>query len=111
MAVSRRAFLAAAVAVPFARAEEDDAARTWGRLREGGHVILVRHASTVPGTGDPASFRLGDCATQRNLSGEGREESRRLGARLRAERVPVGAVYTSPWCRCRETAVLAFGKA
>ena len=111
MGVSRRAFVAAAFAAPFARAEDDDARRTWSRLREGGHVILVRHASTEPGLGDPAGFKLGDCATQRNLSEAGRAEARRLGERLKAERVPIGVVYTSPWCRCRETAMLAFGRA
>lgn len=110
MRLTRRAFVLAALAAPLARGE-DEAARTWKRLREGGHVILLRHASTVPGVGDPKEFRLGDCATQRNLSEEGRAESRRLGERLKAERVPVGAVYTSPWCRCRETAMLAFGRA
>jgi phosphohistidine phosphatase SixA len=109
IALSRRVFLLTACAAPFARAEDD--AIAWKRLREGGHVILVRHASTVAGVGDPPNFKIGDCSTQRNLSEAGREESRRLGARLREERVPIGAVYTSPWCRCRETAMLAFGRA
>jgi broad specificity phosphatase PhoE len=108
--LTRRAFLAgaAALAAPITSAAEAD---TWRKLREGTYAILVRHASTVPGLGDPANFRLEDCATQRNLSDEGRAEARRLGERFRAERVPVARVYTSPWCRCRETALLAFGKA
>jgi phosphohistidine phosphatase SixA len=104
MSPSRRAFLLAACAAPFARAQDDETG--WMRLREGGHVILVRHASTVAGVGDPPTFRQGDCATQRNLSEAGRAEARRLGERLKAERVPIGKVYTSPWCRCRETALL-----
>jgi broad specificity phosphatase PhoE len=109
--VSRRAFVIAALAAasaPRAFAAEGDA---WRRLRCGGLVILVRHASTVAGLGDPPNFRLDDCSTQRNLSEAGREESRRIGERFRAERVPVARVYTSPWCRCRETAMLAFGRA
>ena len=88
-----------------------DEAQLWKQLRSGGNVILLRHASTTQGLGDPPGFRLGDCATQRNLSDAGREEARRIGERLRAERVPIGTVYTSPWCRCRETAMIAFGKA
>ncbi len=106
---TRRAFLlgALAAALPL-RADEEDG---WKRLREGSYVILVRHASTVPGLGDPPGFRVGDCATQRNLSEVGREESRRIGERFRTERVKVAKVYTSPWCRCRETATLAFGRA
>ena len=71
----------------------------------------MRHASTGPGLGDPPGLRLDDCSTQRNLSEEGRAEARRTGARLAAGKVPIARVYTSPWCRCRETAMLAFGKA
>ena len=108
--VSRRAFLAVlgAVAVPSAWAEEGDA---WRRLREGKYVILIRHAATEAGLGDPPGFKLADCSTQRNLSEAGRADARRIGERFRAERIPVARVYTSPWCRCRETAMLAFGKA
>jgi len=60
---------------------------------------------------DPPGFRLDDCTTQRNLSEEGRAEARRVGARIARAKVPIARVYTSPWCRCRETAMLAFGKA
>ena len=108
---SRRGFLAGAAAlVAFgARAAEDDG--VWRRLRAGGLVIFMRHGATEPGLGDPAGYRLGDCATQRNLSPAGIEDSRRVGARFAAERVPIGRVYTSPWCRCRDTAIAAFGRA
>jgi hypothetical protein len=53
--------------------------RFWDLLREGGCIVLMRHALTVPGVGDPPHFRLGDCSTQRNLSEAGREQSRRVG--------------------------------
>jgi phosphohistidine phosphatase SixA len=76
------------------------------RLRAGGLVLLMRHASTDPGTGDPPGFRPDDCATQRNLSEAGRAQARQIGARLRAGRVPVDRVLTSRWCRCRDTAEL-----
>lgn len=72
-----------------------------------GSVILFRHA-IAPGGGDPAGFRLGDCATQRNLDPQGREQARRMGEQLRRAGVPVTAVWTSQWCRARETATLAF---
>jgi hypothetical protein len=75
-------------------------------LRAGGLIMLMRHAQTVPGTGDPPGFRLDDCSTQRNLSEDGRAQARRVGDRLRAERIPVDRVLTSAWCRCRETAEL-----
>lgn len=106
----RRRFLAALCALATGPAWAIEDAQLWQQLRRGGNVILLRHASTLPGAGDPKEFRLDDCATQRNLSDVGREEARQVGERLRAERVPIGTVYTSPWCRCRETAKLAFGK-
>ncbi|MGH7345346.1 MAG: histidine phosphatase family protein [Candidatus Rokuibacteriota bacterium] len=83
----------------------------WALLRGGGQVVLMRHAVTTPGVGDPAGFRLEDCSTQRNLTDAGREDARRVGAALRTRGVPVARVLSSPWCRCLETARLAFGAA
>lgn len=88
-----------------------DEAAAWAALRAGGHVVLIRHASTIPGIGDPPNFSLADCSTQRTLSDAGRAESRRIGERFRSEGVKVERVFTSPWCRCRDTAREAFGKA
>jgi len=81
----------------------------WALLRQGGHVVLLRHAQTTPGVGDPPDMRLEDCSTQRNLSDEGREQARRIGQGFRQFGVPVDAVLSSEWCRCIETAALAFG--
>jgi len=75
-------------------------------LEAGGHVMMIRHGLTTPGVGDPRGFKLEDCATQRNLNDEGREESRRLGRLLRERGVKVGRVLTSEWCRSIETAEL-----
>jgi phosphohistidine phosphatase SixA len=83
----------------------------WSLLRTGGHVVVMRHASTDRGIGDPPGFRLDDCHTQRNLSPAGREEARRLGQAFKARHIPVGQVRSSRWCRCLETAQLAFGSA
>ena len=65
----------------------------------------MRHGD-APGVGDPAGWRLDDCATQRNLSERGRDEARAVGARLRAERIAIARVLSSPWCRCVDTATL-----
>ena len=100
--------LVSALALPGA-ADADDA--LWARLKGGGQVVLLRHAVTTPSVGDPAGFRQDDCATQRNLTEAGREESRRLGAAFRARAIPVERVLSSRWCRCLETARLAFGSA
>ena len=90
-----------------ATASEGEA--VWDLLRGGGHVVLVRHASTERGVGDPPGFRLDDCRTQRNLSAAGREEARRIGEAFKGRHVPVSRVLSSRWCRCLETARLAFG--
>lgn len=82
----------------------------WQQVAGGGQVLFIRHAETTPGVGDPPGFELGDCATQRNLSPEGRAQARRLGEALKRRRIPVGEVLASPWCRCAETAQLAFGR-
>lgn len=105
------AWLAPAVALSLAGVGEADAAELWALLARGDQVVVVRHAATDPGVGDPPTFRLGDCATQRNLSAEGRDEAARLGAALRARGIPVGRVLSSRWCRCLDTSRLAFGKA
>ncbi|WP_338762594.1 histidine phosphatase family protein [Massilia sp. METH4] len=88
-----------------------DEAGLWNRLAAGGHVVLLRHAQTTPGVGDPPGFRLGDCKTQRNLSPEGRADAKAIGAAFERRKVPVGRVLTSRYCRCRDTVELAFGRA
>ena len=108
--MKRRAMLALLPgAALLSRPARADAA-LWSLLRGGGQVVLVRHAVTDPGVGDPPGFRLEECSTQRNLSEAGRREALRLGEALRAQAVPVGEILTSPWCRCRDTARLAFGR-
>jgi len=90
-------------------AADDDA--LWTLLRAGGHVIMLRHAGTDGTPGDPPGARLHDCATQRNLTATGREQARKIGEAFRAREIPIGRVLSSPWCRCMETAQLAFGRA
>ena len=107
---SRNSVLAAPVVLLLlSPAAADDGDALWTLLKGGGQVVVIRHASTDPATGDPPGFRLDDCATQRNLSAAGREEARRIGAAFRARGIPVGRVLSSRWCRCLETARLAFG--
>jgi phosphohistidine phosphatase SixA len=81
-----------------------------GQLREGGLGLLIRHTSTTEGLGEPDNFSLSDCSTQRNLSAAGRTEATQMGVALRKHKVYVDDVLTSPWCRTRETARLAFNR-
>ena len=81
----------------------------WKLLRSGGQIVLMRHGLTDPETSEPPGARVDDCSTQRNLGVAGREEARRVGAAFRAHGIPIGKVLSSRWCRCIETARLAFG--
>jgi broad specificity phosphatase PhoE len=82
----------------------------WQRLQAGGYVLLIRHAATDPGIGDPPGFRLADCSTQRKLSEHGKRAARAIGAAFRQRGIPLGPVLSSRWCRCLDTARLAFGR-
>jgi phosphohistidine phosphatase SixA len=98
-----------AIVAGAADASADDSA-VWAALAAGGKVVIMRHAD-APGPeqgreGDPPGFRLGDCATQRNLSAFGREQATRLGEEFRAHRIVVDKVMASPWCRAHDTATL-----
>ncbi|MFC5460010.1 histidine phosphatase family protein [Massilia niabensis] len=94
---------------PLAHAAEPDEA-LWQRMRSGGVTVLMRHAQTVPGIGDPPGFVLGQCPTQRNLSNAGRSDARSIGAAFQRRGIDPGAVWSSRWCRCLDTARLAFGR-
>jgi hypothetical protein len=109
----RRAFLSllgatCAAGWGLARADSGETA-VQTQLKRGGVVIAFRHA-LAPGTFDPPEFRLGDCRTQRNLSEDGREQARRIGRWFKARGLVPREVSSSPWCRCVDTAQLAFGR-
>ena len=78
----------------------------WSALRDGARVILMRHAATSGGAGDPDGFRLEDCATQRNLTEQGRAAAKSAGEQIRAQKIPIEKILSSQWCRCRDTATL-----
>jgi broad specificity phosphatase PhoE len=105
----RRRFLAMTTflaCAPLMAADSD----LWQRLHAGGYILLIRHALTDPGIGDPPGFRLAVCSTQRNLSEQGKREARAIGAAFRKRGIPLGPVWSSRWCRCLDTARLAFGR-
>jgi broad specificity phosphatase PhoE len=81
----------------------------WKALRTPGAVVVFRH-SYAPGTFDPPDAKLEDCSTQRNLDENGRAQARRAGEAFRRNGIAVGAVLSSPRCRCLDTARLAFGR-
>ena len=76
-------------------------------LKVGGKLIFIRHAY-APGGGDPENFNIYDCSTQRNLSENGKIQSRKIGNFFTENKIKIEKVYSSEWCRCKETASLAF---
>jgi len=79
-------------------------------LKDGQHVLFMRHAN-APGIGDPIGFKLDDCKSQRNLDEVGRNQAIKIGAWLRAQGIKEAMIYSSPWCRCIDTAnLLNIGK-
>jgi phosphohistidine phosphatase SixA len=80
------------------------------RIGQGSCAVLIRHAQTVSGIGDPPNFNLAVCSTQRNLSEAGRNQSRDIGNWFKTKGLQPRAVLSSAWCRCIDTANLAFGR-
>ena len=76
-------------------------------LQKGGNLIFIRHAY-APGGGDPDNFDIKDCTTQRNLNDVGREQSKKIGKFFKENKIPIDLVISSEWCRCKETASIAF---
>ena len=77
------------------------------QLKDGGKLIFIRHAY-APGSGDPNNFNLNDCSTQRNLNFEGKKQSERIGDIIRKLKIETNNVYSSQWCRCKDTAKISF---
>jgi len=87
----------------------DNEVQVLENLKKGGNLIFIRHAY-APGGGDPDNFDIADCSTQRNLSNSGKEQSKRIGVFFERNQIPIDQVLSSEWCRCKETAEIAFNK-
>jgi phosphohistidine phosphatase SixA len=74
-------------------------------LKDGQHVLLMRHAD-APGYGDPAGYVIGQCSTQRNLGDYGKNQAKAIGSWLGKQGIDQALIFSSPWCRCSDTARL-----
>lgn len=83
----------------------------WSQLKKGGYVILMRNSAVDEGLGDPKGYKVNDCTTQLNLTDKGRAEAQKIGDEFKKRKIPIKQVFTSAFCRAKETAQLAFGKA
>ena len=77
------------------------------QLEDGKKLIFIRHAY-APGNGDPDNFNLDDCFTQRNLNNDGRKQAQKIGEFFTKNKIEIDEVLSSEWCRCKETAKIAF---
>lgn len=103
------AAMTAALFVAAPAAHGDEAAIK--ALAQGGHAILMRHAKISAHAKAMVLDPNGNCANEENLSDDGRAQSGRLKAMLDKAGIKFDAVLTSPFCRAKETAQLAFGRA
>ena len=77
------------------------------QLEDGEKLIFIRHAY-APGSGDPNNFNLNDCSTQRNLNDDGKKQAQNIGEFFKENKIEKNIVLSSEWCRCKETAKIAF---
>ena len=77
-------------------------------LKKGGNIIFIRHA-IAPGNGDPQNFDISNCSTQRNLSKDGELQALKIGKFFIENDIKLTKVLSSEWCRCKDTAKIAFG--
>ena len=76
-------------------------------LEKNQSIYLIRHA-LAPGNGDPTDFDLLDCSTQRNLNEVDILQSKEIGRFFLKNNIKIDDVYSSQWCRCKDTASYAF---
>ena len=81
---------------------------SWESAKEGDKIIWIRHA-LAPGGGDPQGFKIEDCKTQRNLNAIGINQSKKIGKLFKKNKIKIDQVFSSQWCRCKDTAKYAFG--
>ncbi len=80
------------------------------RLQAGGLVVFWRHAATDRSHDDYDLSDMDDCAGQRNLSTQGREQARQVGEGFERHSIAVEQILSSEFCRNWETAHYAFGE-
>lgn len=79
-------------------------------LKAGGVGVMLVHTTTSGREHDTDVVNLADCSRQRNLSEKGRREAKQIGESFKLLGVSVRNVVNSPFCRCKDTAQLAFGR-
>jgi phosphohistidine phosphatase SixA len=76
-------------------------------LRQGGYVIVMRHASSPREAPDRQIANADNVNLERQLDEAGRASAIALGSALGQLKIPIGEVFTSPTYRALETVRLA----
>jgi broad specificity phosphatase PhoE len=87
-----------------------DLSQVVSALKQGGHIIVVRHTATDESQKDIYPFDFANMSAQRQLSEKGRDAARQLGSTIQSLGIPVGDIYTSKLNRAVETGKLLSGK-
>jgi len=72
-------------------------------LKQGGYVIVMRHANSPQVRPEAAAAAPGNTRVERQLNENGHKTARAMGEALKALRVPIGTVLSSPTFRTLET--------
>ncbi len=78
-------------------------------LKQGGYVVVFRHAPTNRDQSDTDPLSYDDTAHQRLLSAKGRDVAKQVGDAFKTLGIPIGTVYTSKYNRAVETGKLIRG--
>jgi phosphohistidine phosphatase SixA len=73
------------------------------QLRQGGYVLVMRHASSPREVPTKETANADNTKLERQLDEAGRRGAAAMGEAIRALRIPIGAVLTSPTYRALET--------
>lgn len=77
------------------------------QLRQGGYVLVMRHGHSPRTQLTKEQAQPDNTTLERQLDETGRRDAAAMGDALRALKVPIGTVLTSPAYRARETAAVA----
>jgi phosphohistidine phosphatase SixA len=91
------------------RATGADISRIVLMLKQGGYVLVLRHGATDDSQKDVYPFVFNDMKKQRQLSDQGRQVAREMGAALKTLGISIGKIYSSKLNRAIETGSLMFG--
>ncbi len=91
------------------RATAADISKIVLMLKQGGYVLVLRHGATDESQKDVYPFVFDDMKKQRQLSDQGRQVAREMGAALKTLRISIGQIYSSKLNRAIETGSLMSG--